>query len=308
MDKEFREIYEKIIGVFGYSEEIDMEARNLLYDILEKKSFYNIEEVFQKYYLLIKEANNIFILGGGPGSSSFLENVINVNAKIISEKEKNGPQDSLEYNEMIFNKITNKFKNYGINIFGKKNLLIAIDGCVNLLLNAKIIPNIIFTDLDGLTYEIATDVRLKESLFIIHAHGDNIDKIKKFKDFILEHANIIGTTQTYSKFPIINHGGFTDGDRALFFLKNILNDLQTIYLIGYEFGNIVGFHSKPAYKENTPANYTKQKKLIFGKKLTEMALSKIKSNIVIIESEYLNFLDIENISSEKRIIRKLSVN
>ena len=47
---------------------------------------------------------------------------------------------------------------------------------------------------------------------VVHAHGDNIEKIHLVKNF----KNCIGTTQTKSFGKLHNFGGFTDGDRCVF--------------------------------------------------------------------------------------------
>ena len=50
------------------------------------------------------------------------------------------------------------------------------------------------------------------SVFVVHAHGDNNEKIHLVKNF----KNCIGTTQTKQTRRIHNFGGFTDGDRCVF--------------------------------------------------------------------------------------------
>ena len=48
------------------------------------------------------------------------------------------------------------------------------------------------------------------SVIVVHAHGDNIDKLEKY---VKNLKNILGSTQTTEKFKfLINYGGFTDGD------------------------------------------------------------------------------------------------
>ena len=58
------------------------------------------------------------------------------------------------------------------------------------------------------------------SFNIIHAHGDNIKNLKLFKNEIIKFKNIIGTTQVEPDRNLVNPGGFTDGDRILYFLKH----------------------------------------------------------------------------------------
>jgi len=283
LDIEFRKVYEKILNTLGFVEKKDRKARDFLLSVIKKKKKYDINQILKKFLSLIENSSKILLFGGGPGTLSFI--------KIF---DSNFKQINIEPNLKFLFNINNETLRRDENV-----LIISINGATKLLVDHNIIPNLIFSDMDGLTLDTAINSKLEETLFILHAHGDNINKIKKFKKFILKHHYIIGTTQSTSKLPIINHGGFTDGDRALFFLKNILNRSQTIYLIGYEFGTIVGAHSKPEYDENMIATPMKSKKLDFGKELTEKVLAEIRSNIVIIELDYKVNLNTNNIPNLK---------
>ena len=79
---------------------------------------------------------------------------------------------------------------------------------------------------------------------------------------------MIGTTQVKSKIPIINHGGFTDGDRALFLISNFLKEHHNVYLFGYDFGVIIGKYSKPHLMSDQKAKSIKRRKLNIGAELT----------------------------------------
>ena len=116
---------------------------------------------------------------------------------------------------------------------------ISADGATSALLEKGVLPDIVVTDLDGRINDLL-EANKRGSIVIIHAHGDNIGKIKEFgKKF----SNIIGTTQTDpSKFErLFNFGGFTDGDRAVF-LAHSLN-ASKIYLIGFDFDGEIGEYS-----------------------------------------------------------------
>ncbi|KYK28326.1 hypothetical protein AYK20_07430 [Thermoplasmatales archaeon SG8-52-1] len=125
---------------------------------------------------------------------------------------------------------------------------ISADGATSALTQNDILPDIIVTDLDGKISD-QINANSKGSITVIHAHGDNIDKIieyvPKFK------GEVIGTTQInpgpYEN--INNFGGFTDGDRAIFLADNF--KAKMIYLIGFDFDGKIGRYS---FSENKDRN------------------------------------------------------
>ena len=136
---------------------------------------------------------------------------------------------------------------------------ISADGATSALLEKEILPDVVVTDLDG-KIEDLLKANEKGSIVIVHAHGDNIDKIREFGN---KFGNIIGTTQIDpSKFEkLFNFGGFTDGDRAVF-LAHSLN-ASKIYLIGFDFDGKVGRYS---FSKDV---VMKRKKLEWCKRLLE---------------------------------------
>jgi len=149
----------------------------------------------------IIENKEVIVFGAGPS----LENSIIKNKKVISNKIK-----------------------------------IAADGATTALIKNNFQPDIIVTDLDG---KIKDQIKsnLNGSIVVIHAHGDNIDKINQHLYSFKE--NIIGTTQINPQ-PfknLHNFGGFTDGDRAIFF-ADFFNP-KKIYLLGFDFNGEIGKYS-----------------------------------------------------------------
>lgn len=148
---------------------------------------------------------------------------------------------------------------------------IAADGATTALLEKNILPDIIVTDLDGKVSDqiIANS---KNSIVVVHAHGDNIDKIKRY---VPEFKwKIIGSTQTNPKAykNVYNFGGFTDGDRAVFIASHF--NAKKIYLIGFDFDGEIGKYSFSKDKNKN----LKLKKLKWCKYLIEL-LMKNKNNI-----------------------------
>ena len=140
----------------------------------------------------------------------------------------------------------------------KNSIKIAADSSVKPLVENNIIPDIVVTDLDG---DVNTLRRLgkTKSIFVVHAHGDNIKNLEFVKNF----KNCIGTTQSNSFERIQNFGGFTDGDRGVFLAS--FYGAKKIVLFGMDFGNRIGKFSETRRSERQ----TKLKKLKWGKLLLE---------------------------------------
>jgi uncharacterized Rossmann fold enzyme len=119
-------------------------------------------------------------------------------------------------------------------------LKIAADGTTTALLKNNIRPDIIVTDLDG---KVSDQLKANSegSIVIIHAHGDNIKKIKKYVPKL--EGKILGTTQINPE-PydfLYNFGGFTDGDRAVYLADHF--HAKKIYLMGFDFNGKIGEYS-----------------------------------------------------------------
>ncbi|MCV0430991.1 6-hydroxymethylpterin diphosphokinase MptE-like protein [Nitrosopumilus sp.] len=119
----------------------------------------------------------------------------------------------------------------------KKIVKIAADSSIKPLVENGIIPDIIVTDLDGDENSLKKIGKTK-SIFVVHAHGDNLNKLEFAKKF----KNCIGTTQSTPFDKIQNFGGFTDGDRAVF-LANYFQ-AKKIILFGMDFGKRIGKFSE----------------------------------------------------------------
>jgi len=138
----------------------------------------------------------------------------------------------------------------------KKSIKIAADSSLKPLIDNGIIPDIIVTDLDG-NEDAIKKISKTKSIFVIHAHGDNIEKLQMVKKM----KNCIGTTQTNPFNKIQNFGGFTDGDRGVFLASHF--DAKKIILFGMDFGNQVGKFSNTKRSDRE----IKLKKLEKGKDL-----------------------------------------
>src|SRR2546426_2454250 len=135
---------------------------------------------------------------------------------------------------------------------------IVADGATRALVENKIRPDIIVTDLDG-NLEFLKRAARNNSIMIVHSHGDNIEKLPLSLSFRL----CIGTTEGKPFGKIRSFGGFTDGDRCVFLARYF--GARKIVLFGMDFGTTVGRYSK----EQSYDKHTKLRKLKKAKSLLE---------------------------------------
>jgi len=264
--QKFSDWYWKIVSDFGFDHQKDVEARDILIKYFLQKEKWNLEGKLREIKKLVQSKSNILIYGCGPTLES-----------TILKLEKNQNLSML-----------------------KSFLNITADGASMLLSQNKIPIDMIFSDLDGIT---KTEFNYPEFL-IVHGHGDNINQLKEFKEEIIKKENIIGTTQVNPKDDIINPGGFTDGDRIIFFLRTLLSEDQTLYFIGMDFKETVGRFSKPYLKENTSANEIKTKKLRYAVKLLEWIKREIPNDMIFVNSP--RFSDKFRFISIERFLERVS--
>ena len=155
-----------------------------------------------------------------------------------------------------------KLRNY------KKSIKIAADSSVKALVENGIIPDVVITDLDG-DAAMFKKISKTETIFVVHAHGDNIEKLELAKKF----KNCIGTTQSTPFDEIQNFGGFTDGDRGVFLASHY--QAKTIILFGMDFGERIGKFSETKREERT----IKLMKLKRGKALLEWLALNTRSEL-----------------------------
>jgi uncharacterized Rossmann fold enzyme len=92
-------------------------------------------------------------------------------------------------------------------------IVFAADAAAEVLEDAGIRPDAIFTDLDGATDRFP-DMNREGTIIVVHAHGDNMPLLKHWVPRF--RGKIVGTTQAAPLPHVHNFGGFTDGDRAVF--------------------------------------------------------------------------------------------
>ncbi len=248
---EFKDWYFQIINNFKFSYQKDCEARDYLSYLLSKKNQnWSLEKILNLFRNRISSKQAIAVYGCGPS----LENTI----------------------EIILKRKGLKFFNRFINL--------TADGASVLLREKGIKIDAIFTDLDGITKN-----EFQFTIFnIVHAHGDNIKILKFFENEIIKFKNIIGTTQVKPVTNLINSGGFTDGDRILYFVRTLLSSFHKLFLIGMDFGSVIGKYSKLDIKRNQKASLEKIKKLNYAMELIKWVKKKIKNEIYFVNSEFIS--------------------
>ena len=258
---QFEKCYFKILKTFKFDPQKDIKAAKVLSEIFEEKGkSWNLVQVLNSFENYVHSKNCLFIYGCGPSLGRTIKKL----KEILGEK--------------VF----------------KLAINLAADGASKCLDENEIPIDAIFTDLDG----ISEGEFFKSKYIIVHAHGDNIEKLLKFKESIINFENIIGTVQVNPSELTINPGGFTDGDRILFFLRSMLLPQQKIFLIGMDFKDQVGKYSKPYLHKNQKATKIKQKKLKFALKLLKWFQTLIDNEIIFINSN-LKLKNFKNVSIEE---------
>jgi uncharacterized Rossmann fold enzyme len=155
----------------------------------------------------------------------------------------------------------------------KKNknfVKIAADGAVQFLIENKIKPDIVVTDLDGNPAALQKAER-GGAIMVVHAHGDNTAMLKKL---VPKFKKLVGSTQVMPVENVHNFGGFTDGDRGVFLAEEF--GAKKIVLVGMDFGDNIGKYSKKKVKDAE----LKKRKMEAGRRLLEMLAKQSRSQLV----------------------------
>lgn len=134
-------------------------------------------------------------------------------------------------------------------------VIIAADGASAVFMDMGRVPEVICTDLDGNSEsDLEKEIVACEqgSIVLIHAHGDNLDKLEKY---VPRFKRFIATTQAEPFDKVYNFGGFSDGDRCVFVAQNFR--AKSVRLAGFDF-------------EDPCVNPIKKKKLKWAKELIGM--------------------------------------
>ena len=248
-------MYAKIVNEFGYDVAKDQESAVVLESVIKES---DAETTISK---MIRE-KTVFVVGAGPSLSSattHIKRCIEGKSFALSSATSSSSSSSS----------TSK-KNVKTKKIESPTIVISADSATQWLVKNKIIPDIIVTDLDGDLELFESIAHTQQTIFVVHAHADNQDKLHMAKKF----RNCIGTAQTECPpGKIHNFGGFTDGDRAVFLASHYGAD--KIILFGMDFGDKVGRHSKTEMQDRE----IKIAKLKKGRELLECLAVHTKSKL-----------------------------
>jgi uncharacterized Rossmann fold enzyme len=108
----------------------------------------------------------------------------------------------------------------------------AADAAAEVLLDHRIRPAAIFTDLDGATDRFV-DMNQNGTIIVVHAHGDNMPLLRHWVPRF--SGPVVCTTQSTPLAHVHNFGGFTDGDRAVFAAHEL--GASAVTIIGFDLGD-----------------------------------------------------------------------
>ncbi|WP_062396310.1 6-hydroxymethylpterin diphosphokinase MptE-like protein [Methanogenium cariaci] len=91
--------------------------------------------------------------------------------------------------------------------------VLAADAAADVLFNTGILPDAVFTDLDG-AEDSFFEMNRQGSVMVVHGHGDNVPLLRHWVPRF--EGPLVLSCQTRPFGHLHNWGGFTDGDRAAF--------------------------------------------------------------------------------------------
>ena len=122
--------------------------------------------------------------------------------------------------------------------------LVAADGAAARCLDAALVPDVVVTDLDGpVPSEITAQSR--GALVVVHAHGDNRPALDRWLPEFRRDSTM-GTWSGPPDPPLLDFGGFTDGDRAAYLAEAA--GARRVLLWGFDFGSVDDAEPDPVRK------------------------------------------------------------
>ncbi len=137
---------------------------------------------------------------------------------------------------------------------GIEGTLICAGSSVGRCIASGLMPDMVFTDLDG-DMGPQIEASSKGAITFIHAHGDNSESIMTYAP--LFKGPVVLTTQSTPEYTVFNFGGFTDGDRAVCFADHY--GVRDIRLLGFDYDH-------PMPKEGSDPE-VKRRKLQWAKRI-----------------------------------------
>jgi 2-amino-4-hydroxy-6-hydroxymethyldihydropteridine diphosphokinase len=130
---------------------------------------------------------------------------------------------------------------------------IVANGAIQAVLEHRIKPDIVVTDLDG-NQLFLKKADMLGAIMVVHAHGDNLSLMTKL---VPKLRHVIGSTQVMPMNNVYNFGGFTDGDRSVFLAEEM--GASQIILVGMDLGNEIGKYYSKSTVQNSELKKAKMK-------------------------------------------------
>jgi uncharacterized Rossmann fold enzyme len=106
-----------------------------------------------------------------------------------------------------------------LGVVHEADAVLAVSTAASTLRDADIAIDAYVTDLDA-DPELAPSVTEADVPTAVHAHGDNAATVAAVVPEC-DREHVLGTTQVEPREPVVNVGGFTDGDRAAFLADHV---------------------------------------------------------------------------------------
>jgi 2-amino-4-hydroxy-6-hydroxymethyldihydropteridine diphosphokinase len=133
--------------------------------------------------------------------------------------------------------------------------LVVADGAAEPCLAANLVPDVVVTDLDGpVPSEVAANAR--GALVVVHAHGDNLAALERWVPEF--PGDVVGSWAGPPTPRLLDVGGFTDGDRAVFLADHV--GARRILLWGFDFTTVE--ETDPAARATKVAKLQRARELL----------------------------------------------
>lgn len=129
-------------------------------------------------------------------------------------------------------------------------VLIAADSSFEKCVENGVVPDIVTTDLDGLS---PGSLGAEDVLFVVHAHGDNVERVVRLLPEV--RGFLVGTAQYMCSSRIELPGGFTDGDRGVFLAYYY--GAKKVYLHGFNFVSVSRWYKPSGARVNVVSKLAK---------------------------------------------------
>ncbi|MFB6160803.1 MAG: 6-hydroxymethylpterin diphosphokinase MptE-like protein [Haloferacaceae archaeon] len=108
--------------------------------------------------------------------------------------------------------------------------VVAASTAADRLRDAGVDVDLLVTDLDK-NPETAVELTRAGTPVAVHAHGDNVPALRGWVP-ACDGDHVLPTTQAAPRGPVVDYGGFTDGDRAAFLADAF--DAATLRFVGWD--------------------------------------------------------------------------